>query len=254
VYRIGKEELDEIAKLFETRKMFRANSTLREVENLEAEWAALVGVRHAVCVSGGTPALICALVGLDIGPGDEVIVPGYTFMASALAVLAVGAIPVIAEVDETLSLDPEDVERKVGPYTRAVMPVHMVGRPANLEGILSVLATKVRAGEYLRWITASQGNHLNVITVEEVCYFKADNKYTMVITPDGEALIRRPIKELAEVVDPNVFWQIHRSTLVNINAIAGVTRDYRGHLTVRLKERKETLPVSETYTHLFKQM
>jgi len=127
-------------------------------------------------------------------------------------------------------------------------------RPANLEGILSVLATKVRAGEYLRWITASQGNHLNVITVEEVCYFKADNKYTMVITPDGEALIRRPIKELAEVVDPNVFWQIHRSTLVNINAIAGVTRDYRGHLTVRLKERKETLPVSETYTHLFKQM
>ena len=75
-------------------------------------------------------------------------------------------------------------------------------RPANLEGILSVLATKVRAGEYLRWITASQGNDLNVITVEEVCYFKADNKYTMVITPDGEALIRRPIKELAEVVDP----------------------------------------------------
>lgn len=127
-------------------------------------------------------------------------------------------------------------------------------RPANLEGILSVLATKVRSGEYLRWITASQGNHLNVITVEEVCYFKADNKYTMVITPDGESLIRRPIKELAEVVDPSVFWQIHRSTLVNINAIAGVTRDYRGHLTVRLKARKETLPVSETYTHLFKQM
>lgn len=127
-------------------------------------------------------------------------------------------------------------------------------RPANLEGILSVLATKVRSGEYLRWITASQGNHLNVITVEEVCYFKADNKYTMVITPDGESLIRRPIKELAEVVDPSVFWQIHRSTLVNINAIAGVTRDYRGHLTVRLKARQETLPVSETYTHLFKQM
>ncbi len=117
--------------------MFRANSTLREVENLEAEWAALIGVRYAVCMSGGTPALISALVGLEIGPGDEVIVPGYTFMASALAVLAVGAIPVIAEVDETLSLDPEDVERKVGPYTRAVMPVHMVGRPANLAGILT---------------------------------------------------------------------------------------------------------------------
>jgi dTDP-4-amino-4,6-dideoxygalactose transaminase len=151
MYRIGKEELDEIAKLFETRKLFRANSTLREVENLETEWAALVGVRHAVAVSGGTPALICALVGLGIGPGDEVIVPGYTFMASALAVLAVGAIPVIAEVDETLSLDPGDVERKVGPYTRAVMPVHMAGRPANLAGI----------------ITAAKANGMKV--VEDAC-------------------------------------------------------------------------------------
>ena len=76
----------------------------------------------------------------------------------------------------------------------------------------------------------------------------------MVITPDQEALIRRPIKELAEAVDPNVFWQIHRSTLVNINAIAGVTRDFRGHLSVKLKQRKETLQVSEAYVHLFKQM
>jgi DNA-binding LytR/AlgR family response regulator len=76
----------------------------------------------------------------------------------------------------------------------------------------------------------------------------------MVVTEDQEALIRRPIKDLVEAVDPSVFWQIHRSTLVNINAIAGVTRDFRGHLSVRLKQRKEVLPVSESYTHLFKQM
>jgi DNA-binding LytR/AlgR family response regulator len=128
-------------------------------------------------------------------------------------------------------------------------------RPANLDGILDLLSNKARSNkEYLRWVTASQGNTTSIITVEQICYFRADNKYTMVITPDKEALIRRPIKELSEAVDPNVFWQIHRSTLVNINAMAGVTRDFRGHLTVKLKQRSESLPVSEAYAHLFKQM
>jgi DNA-binding LytR/AlgR family response regulator len=128
-------------------------------------------------------------------------------------------------------------------------------RPASLEGILSLLGAKAHdAKEYLRWVTASQGNTTSIITVDQICYFRADNKYTMVITPDKEALIRRPIKELAEAVDPDVFWQIHRSTLVSINAIAGVTRDFRGHLSVKLKQRNETLQVSETYTHLFRQM
>ncbi len=128
-------------------------------------------------------------------------------------------------------------------------------RPADLEGILSLLGAKTReAREYLRWVTASQGNTTSIITVDQICYFRADNKYTMVITPDKEALIRRPIKELADAVDPDVFWQIHRSTLVNIHAVAGVTRDFRGHLSVHLRQRKETLPVSESYTHLFRQM
>jgi DNA-binding LytR/AlgR family response regulator len=128
-------------------------------------------------------------------------------------------------------------------------------RPANLDGILNLLASKARDGqEYLRWVTASQGNNLIIVTIDQICYFRADSKYTMVITADRELLIRRPIKELVEAVDPNVFWQIHRSTLVNIHEVAGVTRDLRGHLSVRLKQRKETLPVSESYTHLFKQM
>jgi len=138
--------------------------------------------------------------------------------------------------------------------TVARLKARLRDRPANLDGILSLLASGTRNGEYLRWITALQGNELSVITVEQICYFRADNKYTMVVTEDQEALIRRPIKDLVEAVDPSVFWQIHRSTLVNINAIAGVTRDFRGHLSVRLKHRKEVLPVSESYTHLFKQM
>jgi DNA-binding LytR/AlgR family response regulator len=128
-------------------------------------------------------------------------------------------------------------------------------RPANLDDLLSLLADKTRDGkEFLRWVTASQGNTTSIITIDQICYFRAENKYTMVITPDREALIRRPIKELAEAVDPRVFWQIHRSTIVNIHAVASVTRDFRGHLSVKLKQRKETLQVSESYTHLFKQM
>ncbi len=127
--------------------------------------------------------------------------------------------------------------------------------PANLDGILKALATKRENGkEYLRWITASQGNDLRLITVEEICYFQADNKYTQVVTTDKQSLIRRPIRELIDELDPNTFWQIHRSTLVNVNAIAGVNRDFKGHLRVRLKERSETLPVSESYAYLFKQM
>jgi DNA-binding LytR/AlgR family response regulator len=128
-------------------------------------------------------------------------------------------------------------------------------RPADLDELLSLLADKTRDGkEYLRWVTASRGDTTSIITVDQICYFRADNKYTMVITADKEALIRRPIKDLADAVDPNVFWQIHRSTIVNIHAVAGVTRDFRGHLSVKLKQRRETLQVSESYTHLFKQM
>jgi len=103
-------------------------------------------------------------------------------------------------------------------------------------------------------ITAAQGDTLRLITVDEICYFRADHKYTLVVTPDSEALIRRPLKSLAEEVDPQSFWQIHRSALVNVKEIAGVTRDFRGHLQVKLKGRRETLPVGENYVHLFKQM
>jgi DNA-binding LytR/AlgR family response regulator len=127
--------------------------------------------------------------------------------------------------------------------------------PANLDGLLRALAHAAdSAKEYLRWITVSQGSDLQLITVEEICYFQADNKYVLVVTAQQQALIRRGIKELSEELDPQVFWQIHRGTLVNINAISGVTRDLAGHLRVKLKQRRETLGVSEPYAHLFKQM
>jgi DNA-binding LytR/AlgR family response regulator len=127
--------------------------------------------------------------------------------------------------------------------------------PPSLDKLITALADIAeRNREHLRWITVSQGAELRLITVDEICYFQSDNKYTLVVTADTQSLIRRPIRELEEELDPRLFWQIHRGTLVNVNAIAGVTRDIGGHLRVKLKERRETLRVSEPYVHLFKQM
>ena len=127
--------------------------------------------------------------------------------------------------------------------------------PANLEALLrSLTETAGLRKEYLRWVTASQGSDLRLITVEEVIYFRADNKYTTVVTATQESLIRRPIRQLLDELDPQMFWQIHCGTLVNVNAIAGVVREGGERLRVKLKRRAETLVVSEPYYHLFRQM
>jgi DNA-binding LytR/AlgR family response regulator len=129
--------------------------------------------------------------------------------------------------------------------------------PARLDAALAGLpagASPATAKQYLRWINASVGQNLKLITVDEISYFQADNKYTRVVTSEGEALIRKPLKELVEELDPNQFWQIHRSTLVNATSIAGVARDFRGRMLVKLKSRPETLLVSDSYTHRFRQM
>jgi len=125
--------------------------------------------------------------------------------------------------------------------------------PARLDGLIDRLA-EPRDGGYLRWITASQGHEVRLITIAEVCYFRSDNKYTAVVTSDGEALIRVTLRELIDQLDPAVFWQVHRGTVVNANAIAGLVRDAHSRLNVKLKERSETLVVSETYASRFRVM
>ncbi len=128
-----------------------------------------------------------------------------------------------------------------------------IGHPAQaMDSVLHELG--VPAKGHLRWINASQGQTVRIITVEDIAYFQADSKYTRVVTPQGESLIRKPIKELLEELDPATFWQIHRSTIVNVNAIAGVVRDERGRPQVRLKRGAELLPVSDAYAFRFKQM
>ena len=132
----------------------------------------------------------------------------------------------------------------------------LASTPARLEGLLQELTGKLegKRREYLRWVTASQGAETRLITMEEILFFRSDSKYTVVATAEQDSLIRIPIRELAEQLDPALFWQIHRGTLVNVNYIAGVTRDFRGHMALRLKRRTETLPVSDTYAHRFRQM
>jgi DNA-binding LytR/AlgR family response regulator len=126
--------------------------------------------------------------------------------------------------------------------------------PVSIEAILDGLAERARPREHLRWINASVGAEVRLITVDEVCYFQADTKYTRVVTADGEALIRRSLKELAEELDPARFWPVHRSIIVNAEAVAGVSRDLAGGMKLRLKGRLERLPVSDQHRRLFRQM
>lgn len=110
------------------------------------------------------------------------------------------------------------------------------------------------AHPWLRWINASQGQNIRLITMQEISYFKADHRYTLVVTRDGESPIRKPIRDLLAQLDPDVFWQIHRGTIVNVTAIATVHRCENGTCEVRLKDRSETLSVSVPFVHLFRQM
>lgn len=127
--------------------------------------------------------------------------------------------------------------------------------PADLRSVLDALAKRAaQANPYLRWINASLGTDVKLITVDEICYFQSDIKYTRVVTADGESLIRKSLKELLDELDPASFWQIHRSTIVSVNAIASVSNDFAGHVIVKLKNRKETLPVSQPFAHQFRQM
>lgn len=119
---------------------------------------------------------------------------------------------------------------------------------------LGARTPEARAEPALSWITASTGRETRLILLDDVIYFRADNKYTTVMTADGEALLRTPIRELLDVLDPAVFRQIHRSTIVNVKAIAGVVRDDTGKGILRLRHRPETLNVSQPFMALFRNM
>jgi DNA-binding LytR/AlgR family response regulator len=129
-------------------------------------------------------------------------------------------------------------------------------RPPDIVGLLEKIAGRLgdRKPEYLRWVTASDGSETRLVTVDEIIYFRSDNKYTTVATAEKEMLIRVGIKDLADQLDPTAFWQIHRGTIVNLRAVAQVERDWRDQPLIILKNRPEKLVVSRTFASRFKSM
>ncbi|MGZ5039199.1 MAG: LytR/AlgR family response regulator transcription factor [Usitatibacter sp.] len=127
--------------------------------------------------------------------------------------------------------------------------------PPALHDVLAKLARALPAGgARLRWVRALKGELVQQIAVDDVLYFHASDKYTCVVTREGESLLRLALAELAEQLDPEVFWQIHRGTVVNMNEVAAARRDLGGRVFVKLKDGRTELAVSRAYAHLFKQM
>lgn len=128
------------------------------------------------------------------------------------------------------------------------------GSANDLLGQLRGLLAAVPAGEHLRWLRPQVGQDVRLVAVETVCFFQAADKYTRAVTADAEYLLRIPIKELAEQLDPQLFWQVHRGTLVNVRQVLAAKRDLLGRLRLSLRDHPESLAVSRTYAHLFRQM
>jgi DNA-binding LytR/AlgR family response regulator len=137
------------------------------------------------------------------------------------------------------------------------LKARLAAPPQDMSAMLAQLARQIGIEpkkQYLQWIQATIGQDLRMIPVQEILFFQSDEKYTRVQTARYEALIRKPVRDLSDELDPTLFWQIHRATLVNVNAIDGVTRDIRGRHLVMIKGLTEKLEVSRSYVHLFKQM
>ena len=140
---VGAEEKRHVAEVMERGYLSRYGTEddarfRRKVVTLEQQLAERSGSRYALAVSGGTGALMASLIGLGVNPGDEVLVPGYKFVASISAILILGAIPVLTEIDESLTMDPGDLERKITKRTRVIMPVHLLGNPSAMDVIMAI--------------------------------------------------------------------------------------------------------------------
>ena len=154
-------------------------------------------------------------------------------------------------------LKPADPERVA--LTCQRLRARLQQKPDPMHDLLEQLSQRLGSGglksrEYMRWVQASVGANIRMIPTSDILFFRAEDKYTRVQTAGFEALIRKPIKELIDELDPDEFWQIHRATLVRVDAVEQVSRNFRGNQIVHVKGREERLEVSRSFNHLFKQM
>lgn len=142
-FMFGAEEERELLDVIAGKHLFRYGTEdnpnfKHKVMDFEEEMKSYTGAKYALATTSGTASLMCCLAALGIGPGDEVIVPGYTFIATISTVVLSKAIPVLAEIDESLNIDPDDIERKITPRTKAIIPVHMLGNPCDMDRIMAI--------------------------------------------------------------------------------------------------------------------
>ena len=154
-------------------------------------------------------------------------------------------------------LKPADPERVA--LTCQRLRERLQRNPDPMDELLAQLSQKLGGGalkqrEFMRWVQASVGTNIRMIPTSDILFFRAEDKYTRVQTAGFEALIRKPIKELIDELDPEEFWQIHRAILVRVDAVEHVSRNFRGQQVVHLKGSPEKLEVSRSFNHLFKQM
>lgn len=252
MYVMDKKEIEAISEVITSTHLDRyIDGTYSQTSLFEKEFANKIGVNHALAVNSGTSALICGLVGMEIGPGDEVIIPGYTYVATALAVLAVGAIPIIAEIDETLTIDPIDIKKKITKQTKAIIPVHMCGLPCNMYAIMQ-LAKKYRirvledvaqacGGSYQGQMLGSIGdagmfslNHYKIISCGEGGILTTNNKLIQqraMLQHDGGCIYERKPPEINIPIFAG--WNFRMSEIlsavarVQVNRLDGILSELR---------------------------
>ena len=203
---------------------------------------------------------------LDLG--DESLLPEMVFITAydqyALDAFEQGAVDYVLKPaePERLRVTAERLQKRLmqraaedSPEMAPSASTESAGAP-SVQQLLHVLSAQLKGQptQYLSWLQASVGQSIQMVSVDDVLFCISDDKYTRVQTLKQEFLIRKPIKELVEELDPKVFWQIHRSTLVNVKAIGGVQRDERGRQEVLIKGRTERLPVSRSASQLFRGM
>ena len=239
MYEIGNQEVQAIKKIISKGKLFRylENS---ECDFFEKNYSKYLSIKHTALASSGTAALTAALVGLKIGPGDEVLIPAHTYMATAMSVLSVGAIPMIGDIDETLTIDPKALEDACGPLTRAVIVVHMWGTTCNMNAIMKIAKKK------------------NLFVIEDACqgvgggYEKkmlgtighvgafSFNYYKNMTSGEGGAVVSNN-KEIIErakcAIDPcHFYWQGRKNSLKPFAANGSRASEFMGALlNVQLK-------------------
>lgn len=197
MYRIGQEEINAVGKVIESKLLFKINDGLQESMHAEEDLKRIIGCDYALLMTSGHAALVSALTAMGIGPGDEVIVPAYTYIATAMAVVAVGAIPVIVEVDETLTISPADIEKNITSRTKAILPVHIQAFPCDMDAINAIAkkynlyvledACQSDGGSY-------KGKRLGTLGTAGVFSF---NYFKIISTGEGGALVTND-KEIFE--------------------------------------------------------